>query len=91
MSCRYTGSCLCNRVTFSVNSFSEKAANCYCTMCQKFHGAAFATLVEVAGLTWDSGIEYLKHYTAANGTIRTFCNECGSSLGFRAKNNRGIL
>ncbi|MDA7746526.1 GFA family protein [Psychromonas sp.] len=82
----YKGSCLCHRVTFSVNGFSEKAANCYCTMCQKFHGAAFGTLVGVKGLVWNSGYDLLKHYKAHNGTIRTFCKECGSSLGFRVKN-----
>jgi hypothetical protein len=86
MSHIYQGSCLCNKVTFEVNGFSKKAANCYCTMCQKFHGAAFGTLVGVVGLTWHSGVEHLKHYTAPNGTIRTFCQECGSSLGFRVKN-----
>lgn len=86
MNCIYKGSCLCHRVTFSVNGFSERAANCYCTMCQKFHGAAFGTLVSVKGLTWNSGYELLKHYKANNGTIRTFCKECGSSLGFRVKN-----
>ncbi|MGJ8647121.1 MAG: GFA family protein [Marinomonas colpomeniae] len=86
MSHTYQGSCLCNKVTFEVNGFSEEAANCYCTMCQKFHGAAFGTLVGVVGLTWHSGVEHLKHYTAPNGTIRTFCQECGSSLGFRVKN-----
>lgn len=82
----YQGSCLCNKVTFEVGGFGKKAANCYCTMCQKFHGAAFGTLVGVEGLVWRSGAEYLKHYTAPNGTIRTFCEECGSSLGFRVKN-----
>jgi hypothetical protein len=54
-------------------------------MCQKFHGAAFGTLVGVLGLTWNSGFELLKHYEADNGAIRTFCRECGSSLGFRVK------
>jgi len=81
----FKGSCLCNKVTFSVSGFSEKAAHCYCTMCQKFHGAAFGTLVGVTGLTWHSGAEYLHHYTAVNGTIRSFCQVCGSSIGFRGK------
>ncbi|WP_442958652.1 GFA family protein [Photobacterium sp. Hal280] len=48
----YQGSCLCRGVQFSVNGFSEKAANCYCSMCRKFHGAAFGTLVGVQGLNW---------------------------------------
>jgi hypothetical protein len=53
-------------------------------MCRKFHGAAYGTLVEVYGLTWLSGEELLQHYTAENGTVRTFCKVCGSSLAFRA-------
>ena len=85
MSKKYQGSCLCGGVQFSVEGFSEQAANCHCSMCRKFHGAAFGTLVGVCSLTWLSGKSLLKEFTAANGTIRTFCMECGSSLGFRVK------
>jgi len=81
----YKGSCLCHRITFVVDDFNEKAANCHCTMCQKFHGAAFGTLVGVSGLKWISGVELIKEFTAPNGTTRSFCKECGSSLGFRVK------
>jgi len=81
----YKGSCLCNQITFVVDGFNEKAANCHCTMCQKFHGAAFGTLVGVSGLKWISGVELIKEFTAPNGTTRSFCKECGSSLGFRVK------
>ncbi|AJQ94206.1 hypothetical protein YC6258_02168 [Gynuella sunshinyii YC6258] len=38
-------------------------------------------------LIWLSGQERLKDYVAPNGTIRTFCSECGSSIGFRSKGN----
>jgi hypothetical protein len=85
MALTFNGSCLCGGITFSVNGFSDKAANCHCSMCRKFHGAAFGTLVSVTGLTWLTGVEKLKHYTALNGTNRTFCHECGTSLGFRVK------
>jgi len=81
----YQGSCLCHQITFAVDGFNEKAANCHCTMCQKFHGAASGTLVGVSGLTWISGVELIKEFTAPNGTTRSFCKECGSSLGFRVK------
>lgn len=54
-------------------------------MCRKFHGAAFGTLTSVEGLNWLSGKEQLKDFVAPNGTTRTFCKECGSSLGFRVK------
>ncbi|MBN7819864.1 GFA family protein [Bowmanella sp. Y57] len=54
-------------------------------MCRKFHGAAFGTLVGVQDLTWLSGESQLREYAAPNGTVRSFCGYCGSSLGFRAK------
>ncbi|WP_087024230.1 GFA family protein [Thaumasiovibrio subtropicus] len=86
MSKSYHGSCLCGAVTFKVSGFSKKAAHCHCTMCRKFHGAAFGTLVEVHGLTWLSGKAQLKEFTApSNGAIRSFCQHCGSSIGFRCK------
>ena len=81
----YKGSCLCYNVTFQVNGFSQQAANCYCTMCRKFHGAAFGTLVGVKGLEFLSGKGLLKEFIANNATTRTFCSECGSSIGFRSK------
>lgn len=85
MSTKFEGSCLCGSVRLSVDGFSEKVANCHCSMCRKFHGAAFGTLVGVKGLNWLSGHELLKEFVAPNGTIRTFCFNCGSSLGFRVK------
>ncbi|UTM59377.1 GFA family protein [Photobacterium sp. CCB-ST2H9] len=85
MSQQYQGSCLCGGVQFAVEGFHKQAANCHCSMCRKFHGAAFGTLVGVQGLTWLSGQHLLNEFTAPNGTIRTFCMVCGSSIGFRVK------
>ena len=85
MSIEYKGSCLCGEVQFSVTGFDEQVANCHCTMCRKFHGAAFGTLVSAQGLRWLSGKSLLKEFVASNETTRTFCSQCGSSLGFRVK------
>ena len=85
MSKKYHGSSLCGSVSYEVSGFSSPVANCHCTMCRKFHGAAYGTLVPVTELTWLSGKEHLKDYVAGNGTIRSFCSECGSSIGFRVK------
>jgi len=76
---------LCGGVQVSVSGFNEKAANCYCSMCRKFHGAAFGTLVVVKDLKWLTGEQLLEEFTASNGTVRTFCKNCGSSLGFRVQ------
>ncbi|NOI82667.1 GFA family protein [Vibrio tubiashii] len=85
MSTGFDGSCLCGRIRFSVQGFSEKVANCHCSMCRKFHGAAFGTLVGVKGLSWLTGKDSLREFVASNDTTRTFCSNCGSSLGFRMK------
>ncbi|NVK31399.1 MAG: GFA family protein [Gammaproteobacteria bacterium] len=85
MSQAITGSCLCSEVRYQVDAIAPTAAHCHCTMCRKFHGAAFATLVPSQNFRWVSGIECVREYTAENGTIRSFCRRCGSSLGFRSK------
>jgi len=60
-------------------------------MCRKFHGAAFATLGEapVADFKWTKGETDIKSYQAENGTVRKFCNQCGSSLIFVPSNDTG--
>ena len=42
----YQGSCLCNAIRFEVDEFEPQTGNCHCSMCRKFHGAAYATLAE---------------------------------------------
>ncbi|GAA6167898.1 GFA family protein [Sessilibacter corallicola] len=87
MNKHYKGSCLCGAVTFNASGFSEQAAHCHCNMCKKFHGAAFGTLVAVEQFEWLSGDEFIKEFKATNGTVRTFCSQCGSSLGFHSKDS----
>lgn len=81
---RSRGSCLCGAVAFEVDEFLGAAAHCHCSMCRKFHGAAYATFVSVArrAFHWISGQEELTDYQAPNGTVRSFCRRCGSSLFF---------
>jgi len=84
----YRGSCLCNAIRFAVDEFEPQTGNCHCSMCRKFHGAAFATLAEVrrGNFRWIGGEELIKGYTADNGTTRSFCPSCGSSLTFASPN-----
>jgi len=84
------GSCLCKKVSFEVEKFQGAIGHCHCKMCRKFHGAAFSTFAEAkrTDLHWLSGKHLLKQYCAENGSIRTFCACCGSSLLFESKYNR---
>lgn len=79
------GSCLCGAIQFEARHLSPKMAHCHCSMCRKFHGAAFATFGEttVDNFHWIKGAELLKTYQAPNGTRRQFCSVCGSSLIFK--------
>jgi len=80
----YRGSCLCGAIRFEVDRFEPRTGNCHCSMCRKFHGAAYATIAEARSdqFRWTSGADSLAAYTASNGTTRQFCRHCGSSLTF---------
>ena len=84
MSGPYRGSCLCAAIQFEVDEFAPQTGNCHCSMCRKFHGAAYATIAEAKQqhFRWLCGEDSLKAYTADNGTTRRFCEHCGSSLTF---------
>ena len=88
MSGPYRGSCLCGGIHFEVDEFAHRTGHCHCTMCRKFHGAAYATIAEALRnhFRWTSGEDLLKGYTADNGTTRSFCSNCGSSLTFFSPN-----
>ena len=80
----YRGSCLCGQIRFEVDEFAPRTGNCHCSMCRKFHGAAYATIAEAhrSSFRWTAGEDLLKGFTADNGTTRRFCSHCGSSLTF---------
>lgn len=83
----YQGSCLCRQVRYQVTVFEAYQVHCHCSMCRRFHGAAFASLAEVKleNFTWAQGSEWVKVYQAENGTLREFCSHCGSSLTLRSQ------
>lgn len=81
---RYRGGCLCGKVRYELTEFEAKIAHCHCSMCRKFHGAAFASFgsVKQKNFCWVQGANELAAYQAPNGTVRRFCKHCGSSLTF---------
>lgn len=89
----YRGQCLCGSISYEVDQFDPKMAHCHCSMCRKFHGAAFATFgaAKKADFRWLSGESLLKTYQAKNGTNRQFCSECGSSLTFSGAEDDGSI
>jgi len=87
------GSCLCKRVSYDIQRFSPHVSNCHCSMCRKFHGAAFATY----GTVLQQDIQFhvledaLKTYRSSEIAQRGFCQHCGSSLFYQFLDGRGTL
>lgn len=81
------GSCLCGAVAYSVAGPIAEASHCYCTMCQKQHGAAAATYANVAraGLTIERGAAFATEFASSEHGRRTFCRQCGSTLFWRSE------
>lgn len=88
-----TGSCLCGSVKYEVDRIEPRMGHCHCSMCRKFHGAAFATLGEAESrhFRWLAGEDKLEAYAAPNGTVRRFCKLCGSSMTFASADDTGEL
>lgn len=76
-----SGSCLCGQIEFQAEPIGDLIFNCHCTMCQRSHGAAFATqaFVDAKSLTFLKGKELITEYQSTVG-IRVFCSACGSRL-----------
>lgn len=81
------GSCLCGGVEYKADRKSVSgASHCYCTMCQKQHGAASGTYANVAsaGFSFEKGAELVAEFHSSDHGRRGFCKVCGSTLTWRS-------
>jgi len=88
----YRGQCLCGAIQYEADRVDQKMGHCHCTMCQKFHGAAFSSYASTSrqNFRWISGERELTVFQAENGTKRKFCRRCGSSLIFESAKDNGL-
>ncbi len=85
----FMGQCLCGSITYEVDEISPAMGHCHCSMCRKFHGAAFATFGEAkpSDFRWTNGEDLLRSFVGHNGSVRQFCKNCGSSMTFSPADN----
>ena len=78
----YEGSCLCGSVKYRINGEIKAVTNCHCRMCQKQHGAAFATYGSVpkSSFQYIQGEDSLAVYNSSKNIKRKFCKHCGSNI-----------
>ena len=77
-----TGSCLCKGYRFEVSGEFENMMDCFCSICRKAHGAAYATFVGCKGNQYSllQGEELVAKFKSSEKGHRAFCKVCGSSL-----------
>ncbi len=78
----YEGSCLCGRVRYRATGPLGEFGHCHCSDCQKSHGSAFNTSIEVPRhrFTILQGEDHLQAYQVESGTRRLFCRTCGATM-----------
>lgn len=76
------GACLCGAVRYEIRGPLLDAGNCHCSMCQRAHGAAFASYASLdpARFRWTRGEDLVSHYASSPEATRVFCSVCGSKL-----------
>lgn len=72
------GACLCGTVRYEIDGPFQTMLNCHCSMCRKFHGAAFGTFAgaSLSGFRWLAGKDAVR--TSSASANRSFCGTCGS-------------
>lgn len=81
------GSCLCGSVRLEIDGSLTQVGHCHCRMCQKAHGAAFATYGHVRRKDFRivAGEEGVTRYESSPKTWRSFCRRCGASLSWESE------
>lgn len=89
----YTGSCLCEGVSFQIQGELEGIQVCHCRQCRKAQGGAFAAVVPVSTLAFQlvGGEALLKSYESSVGKERVFCGRCGSPIFSRRRAMPGVV
>ena len=78
----HKGSCLCGAVSYELDTEPKAVSHCHCRMCQKQHGAAFASYASIpkVDLKYLSGEDLLTSYNSSARIVRRFCSLCSSNM-----------
>ena len=94
MESKYSGRCLCGKISYSVDAEPLFTGNCHCKDCQRSSGSAFIPAI----LFLEKSVSILgeaKYFesTSDSGNIhkRGFCSNCGSQLFAKFSTMPGML
>lgn len=80
------GGCACGRVRYSVAIDNDDAYLCHCRMCQRATGSISIAFKSVrrGDVRWHAEPDW---YDSSPIAERPYCRDCGTSLGFRFKDD----
>ena len=78
----HTGSCLCGKVTFEIDTEIRRFHHCHCRTCRKAHATIYGSsaLVDASSFHVRSGKELISEYSSSPGKVRHFCSNCGTHV-----------
>ena len=92
---KFSGSCLCGSVKYSISSELDSFYFCHCKQCRKITGSAFAAniLVKPVQIEWHEGVQKLRRFDCpgTKSYTKVFCTECGSGLPFLNESGETIF
>ena len=84
-----TGGCLCGGVRYRIDGDCRDIICCHCENCRRTHGHVAAyTALDQSALTLVSAHTLQWFHDASPDTYRGFCNRCGASLFWDARDSR---
>ena len=89
-----TGSCLCGSIRYTLDRPIEEIDHCHCSMCRRFHGAAFATYGRVPRQALGFALEQEPSANLALGSIAVYVISqlsVNRVIPHRSVNQTGIL
>ena len=85
MAIEMTGGCACGKVRYTAAVEPDEAYLCHCRMCQRSTGSVSIAFVnaKLEDVEWQGGGP--EWFNSSPIAERPFCSTCGTSLGFRFK------
>ena len=85
----FTGGCLCGGVRYRIDGDCRDIICCHCENCRRTHGHVAAyTALDQSALTLVTALTLQWFHDASPDTYRGFCNRCGASLFWDARDGR---
>jgi hypothetical protein len=88
-SAKLSGGCLCGGVRYQIDGECRDIICCHCENCRRTHGHVAAyTALQQSDLTLLTAETLQWYHDASPDTYRGFCNRCGASLFWDARDGR---